>query len=224
MTPEASSQSVPHEPGPLAFVGTDTIAVVSTPTQAMLFALVWIGCGVAVALFLGRRGHEMRPFVGLGIPLGPLLIPLAVSIVRREALARPIEVITRRGEGPKAIVVLLEAGGEVADAVPLLRSLADQPRVVLAAPMPYESLLRPLADDELHQAARRDLENAAAVLIEFDPAQVLLPGALEATLPSLVEGEDDLILLIGAAPARSDELGELAGVPVVSVPIRHHDR
>lgn len=188
--------------------------------------VAWVGSGVAAALVLSRRGHDLRSVLGLAVVLGPLFLPLALEFVRhREPVARAISLDPRPrdGSGGHAIVALLGEAESVVDALPVLASFGSVTALTLAAPIDYESADRAAPDDVQREAERR-LTAAATFLTEPIPARVMVPGTAETALARLVEPEHDLIVLTGATEdVGAERLSAVVGVPVVVAP-RHRER
>jgi len=60
------------------------VVVTAGPSSASitLTVLLWAGSGLTIAVMLWRRGHDLGPFVVLGLAFGPLLSGLAVDHLR----------------------------------------------------------------------------------------------------------------------------------------------
>lgn len=202
-----------------ALGGAANLAVVSTPLQAAIFGLGWLVCGLAAALVLRRRGHDLRSVVGLAVVLGPLFIPLAVELARREAGTHPIQIVPSPDrEGPQAIVVLLGDAEDVVPARPVLQSIEGLGNVCLVASVDYESAQRASWDDAKVNAEGR-LRRAAELLEEFEPGSVLVAGPPEHGLHDLVSGSQDVIVLTGAGDRIPvDRISASTKLPVLVVP------
>jgi hypothetical protein len=192
---------------------------VSTPLQAAIFGLGWLVCGLAAALVLRRRGHDLRSVVGLAVVLGPLFIPLAVELARREAGTHPIQIVPPPDrEGSQALVVLLGDAEDVVPARPVLESIEGLGRVCLVASVDYESAQRASWDDAKVNAEDR-LRRAAGLLEEFEPGSILVAGPPEQSLHELVSGSEDVIILTGASERIPvDRIRSSTNLPVLVVP------
>ena len=68
--------------------------------------LLWALIGVVAAIVMGRHGHAVYPWTVLGVLLGPLVIPLTVSAVRREQSAsKPTLTVTNLRSPELAVLV-----------------------------------------------------------------------------------------------------------------------
>ena len=70
--------------------------------RLVAFFLPWAFIGVVAAVVMGRRGHAVYPWTVLGVVLGPLVIPLTVSAVRREQSAIEADAHPYRAAKPGA--------------------------------------------------------------------------------------------------------------------------
>lgn len=183
--------------------------------------LAWVASGVAAAVVLGRRGHDLRSLLGLAVVLGPLFVPLAWEFVRqREPAARPIALdpAPRPGAGRHAIVAVLGEAESIVDALPVLDSFGSVTALTLAVPIDYQSADRPRADDVRREAERR-LTAAATFLTDVTPTRVLVPGTPEGALGRLVRPEHDLVVITGATEdVGAERLSDVVGIPVVVAP------
>jgi hypothetical protein len=200
---------------------TPALAIVSTPLGVAVFIVVWAGAGLSAAILLSRRGHDLQSLAGLALVLGPFFIPLALHMVRRrEPTARSIHLVpSAPRHGRRIVIGLLGAPEAAADALPVLRSFGDLGSVTLAVPIDYEAADRATWDD-VKRAAEQRLSQAATLLSEFEPGQVLVPGPPEQALAGLVTSREDIILLVSpvGAEIRHDRLSAVTGVAVVAVP------
>ncbi len=168
----------------LEATATGVDRLVGGPLVAAGVVLAWVAVGVAVALHARRRGHDARPWVGLGLALGPLSLPLLRA--HRSRRVEPLVVAPGSGgdggSGGTVLVAVLGDPLDAADVDPLLRSrTADD--VVLCRAVTPEAIAatdptRPRDTwDPSAAAAAADLERAALLLPSADPRLVLLPGA-----------------------------------------------
>lgn len=197
------------------------VAVIGTASWVALGMLVWSGSGVAAAVVLSRRGHDLRSLLGLALAFGPLFVPLAIDYVRwREPAARPV-VLDRTPpatRGADVVVVVLGDGHDAADAAPVLGRLGPVGAVTIATPIDFQTAQRP-ADDPGRVEADRRVAAAATLLPHPPPGRVLLPGTLEEGLRRFVGRQHDLVVVTGAVDDRGVErASDTLGLPVVLAP------
>jgi nucleotide-binding universal stress UspA family protein len=88
----------------------------SATTALLTLAATWVGVGVLLALIMGRHGHDPFAWWLLGILLGPLALPLAVSADRQGERAWLVRA-ERPGRGPVDVLVGLDGSPEAAAAL-----------------------------------------------------------------------------------------------------------
>lgn len=187
--------------------------------------VAWVVVGVAGAIVLGRRGHDLRSVVGLAVVLGPLFLPLAMAYVRnRDPYTRPIELVpTPDAPGRRAVVVVLGSPEAAADALPVLDAIEGIRTVTLVTVIDYESAQRREWDDHKREAERR-LRRSAILLADHEPGLVLIPGTVERGIKDMAVTPEDVILIVGDDETPGAErLSGLVGAPVVSVPASNRD-
>ena len=144
---------------------------------------VWFVSAAAVAVPMGRLGHDRQLWALIGLFLGPLAVPVSVMAVRR-ADRRPPRVLAkgRPGDGDRDVLVYVDASRTTSGAsAPVGRNVR---RVVLAAIVGRDEIDRSARAAELRRAGealRGALEDCArggieadAVVLEGRPARALL--------------------------------------------------
>jgi len=173
-----------------------------------LFALSgWLAFGLALAVLMRRRGHEMLPWLIPGLVLGPLLVPYARHQLRREARARarPVGGGTAAG-GTVDVLVGTDGSPESRAATHAVLQLLG-PRVgrlTLArvisfeAAMPDSDLLLDPDWEDVRERHAAELAELAAALRTFDGlAAVLLPGEPARALSQYAERLGYELLVVG---------------------------
>jgi nucleotide-binding universal stress UspA family protein len=89
----------------------------SATTALGALAATWVGVGLLLALVMGRHGHDPFAWWLLGILLGPLALPLAVSAERRRGERAWLVRAGRPGRGPVDVLVGLDGSGEATAAL-----------------------------------------------------------------------------------------------------------
>jgi nucleotide-binding universal stress UspA family protein len=165
----------------------------------------WAASGLVTAWVLARRGHDGRGLGVLGVVFGPLLVGLAIDVVRRrERAVRPI-VLAAGGIGPGRHDVLVGVLGPASDAADAISALATMAggvrRVTLAAMVDFESVERGSRSAAATEPAR-ELERAALFLSDYTPSLVLLGGRPAEALCAFAEAEGyDVVVVTGAGRA-----------------------
>lgn len=199
----------------------EVVAIAGTASWVVLGIVAWTACGVAAALVLQRRGHDLQSLLGLAVVFGPMFVPLAIHYVRwREPAARPIVLCeTPTGvRGTDLVVAILGDGHDAADAAAVLGRFGPLGSITLVTPIDYETADRP-DDDPGRVAAARRLAAAATLLHDPPPGRVLLPGLLEDGLRQFVTRDHDLVVVTGAVEDRGVErVSDVLGLPVVLAP------
>lgn len=175
------------------------------PLVVVAVLLAWCSIGLAVACVLSRRGHERRPLSALGIAFGPALMGFAVASLRqRERTATPV--VLREagvlGGGERVLVALRGRPTDVADALPVLRSIGDDLGTVwIGWAVSFEDAEDHEADTGTCPASARVLEQAALFLDDLRPGLLLLPGRYDDALHRyLAAGLVDVVIMVGEVP------------------------
>jgi nucleotide-binding universal stress UspA family protein len=174
-------------------------------TWARLVLLVaWLASGVAIALYMSRRGHALGRWLVLAT-MGPFLAMLAVAEVDRERDVAPPTVAPERlvrspTEGPRVLVGVdgsPEAEQAVDAAVDLLGT--DIGRLTLATVVEYETALYP--DGSAKGAQARHVLARARERVRYehglDASTVVLTGEPAHALLERAQQEGDDLLVVG---------------------------
>ena len=162
-------------------VAESTSALGSRPVVSVALLIAWVAFGMVTAYAMKRRGHEVRPWIGLGIGLGPLLIPLARRDVRDRESSVQAQSLSEGdlGPGPIHLVVGLMGPAEsISDVIPMIELVGSRlGRVTICSAIDYQS-----AQSREWEAAKRnslvELELAVALLGDrCNPGTVMVPGA-----------------------------------------------
>ncbi len=151
---------------------------------------------------MGRRGHHPVTWGALGACLGPLVIPLAISSLRRHQDSL-VETVTRgrAGEGRLGILVGVDGSDEAMTATRRAIELfgSSMGRFTLAAVLDYDTAESPAEWDE-REAALRNLERHAQAVAEgcnIRPETVLLTGRPAEALQAHARINNYDVLVIG---------------------------
>ena len=196
----------------------------------LLFFVVWIVVGLATAVVMARRGHDLWTWVALGILMGPLVLTIAVRAVRQETRLAP-ETRTvhsgRSGFGAVSVLIGTDGSADADIAIATVRRLfGDQlGQVTLATVLDFDAVDMPDRERAFTTArARRMLEEAAELLGPVDADEVILIGrASDALLAYALEHDVDLLVVgqrgAGLTPAlvgsTADRLTRQRQVPVL---------
>lgn len=118
-------------------------ALADSPSSMPAFFVGWIGVGVLIGAALGRRGHDRRLMIALGVGLGPLMAIVASRAVNTRRAARQLVLAPGSDHGGDLDVLLLIQGApeSVRSVVPTLTAVAAEMRVlILARVVPHEWL------------------------------------------------------------------------------------
>lgn len=213
--------------------------VVMELTGVLTVVAVWVAVGSTVALVMRRRGHDLAVWLGVGIPLGPFAVPLAVLQARRIPTV-PARQVSAGATGPGSLDVLAGVDGSqeslraVEAAVRRLGPVVR--RLTLAVVMDADAALSHLDADSValwgedvshEQACRQALQEAGRRLSDLQPATVLLAGDPARALCGHVAREGFDVLVVGARGrgAATAVLGSVASrlarsctVPVLIAP------
>lgn len=214
----------PEPSAPLLMDGAEVGILGPSPLVGVAFFLVWVTVGLVTALALSRRGHDLRSTGTLGFVFGPLFIPLAVHLRRRQAAVEPVLVAPgRTAGGPVDVLVGLECRPEgAASVLPVLELLKGRlGRVTLARVLDFESM----QDEKERERAEVELSCASLFLGDYEPSLVLLAGrpcqalrdhAAAAGFDAVVIAGGSRGARLGRLPAPSD--GPRPQPPVLVVP------
>lgn len=156
-------------------------ALGSRPVLSVALLIAWVACGVVTAYAMKRRGHEVRPWIGMGIGLGPLVIPLARRDIRVRESSVQAHALSEgdHGSGPFHLVVGLMGPAEtISDVIPMIELVGSRlGKLTICSAIDYQS-----AQSDEWEAAKSnslvELELAVALLGDrCTPATVMVPGA-----------------------------------------------
>lgn len=166
----------------------------SPTTKLFVLFAVLLTTGVTTAVVMGRRGHHPFTWGVLGTAFGPLVIPLAISSVRRERLAR-LARPSAGGTGPGGADVLVGVDGSPEATVALLTIVEllgpGLHRLTLATVIDYDTAL---SEGPWHERehAEAELDRAAGLVdkaLGRRPETIVLAGRpAEALLQHATEG------------------------------------
>lgn len=190
--PQTTREGATLEPTMLAIVD-------GTVGQVLLFAVCWVGVGLATAVVLGRRGHEFGPNAALGAVLGPVFLFLAYDIVRRRENEAPIELAhPPSSPGPAVLVVLAGDLHDPGSARAAVASVGQPGRVTAAVPVAYE------VAERVHRLGdpappSPSLDDLAASLSDYAPGLMMLPGRVSRSIPrGIQETGAELVVIVGS--------------------------
>jgi nucleotide-binding universal stress UspA family protein len=198
----------------------------------VVFLLLWALIGVVAAIVMGRRGHAVYPWTVLGVLLGPLVIPLTVSAVRREQRAsKPILHRTDLRSPELAVLVGVDgsedAMGALVTAIGLFGNRIG--RLTIATVLDFALEHTSAGRDEkalavemlaTHARVGTDLfeREVETTMLFGRPADALVQHALDGKYDLIVvspRGKGASRVLFGSVASR---LARGAGVPVVILP------
>jgi nucleotide-binding universal stress UspA family protein len=198
----------------------------------VVLALSWALIGVVAAVVMGRRGHAVYPWVALGVVLGPLVIPLTISAVRREQSTSEPTIVRTDLRSPQLAVLAgvdgsEDATGALVTAIALFGNRIG--RLTIATVLDF-ALEQTSAGRETQARAVEMLATHARVgaeLLERDVDTTMLYGRpADALVQHALDGNYDLIVVSprGKGASRvlfgsvASQLARGAGVPVVILP------
>jgi len=177
-----------------------------TATTALFAVLaLWLLIGVGCSFVMARRGHDPWSWGALGALFGPLIVPVALSVSRRDRVLATDVRITHTGvPGPGDVSVLVGVDGsaDAEDAAcDTVRLFGDRlGRVVIATVLDYDA-----AATEHHTEAgiymveaKRVLDDVAEVFTGLDPDRVVLTGRPADALLAYAREHDVDLVVVGA--------------------------
>ena len=171
------------------------LGLVNTTGQLIILIACWVGVGLVAAVFLGRRGHEFRPYAALGAVLGPMFVFLAYDAVRRRESERPITISSSLASpGSPVLVVAVGSIENPSATIETLKSLGEPGEVYAAVPTTYE------VGERVHRHGTAPpvsdaLDDLAFLLAPYGPGLMMLPGPLEKSVPAAV-GETGAVAVV----------------------------
>lgn len=158
---------------------------------------IWLLSGLATAYVMGRRGHDPGAWMVLGVVAGPFAVIFAVPrALEGERAVQPL----RSAPGvptPGQVDVLVGIDGS-----PESRNALRQACLLLGGRVRRLTLAR-VVDYQTYQkgegeeSARADLEEAAAMVAELRPEQVVLAGPAAEVLERHAREEGFGLLVVG---------------------------
>ncbi len=167
--------------------------------SAWLFVIasVWVAIGVVTAVVMARRGFSAWTWLVVGVVLGPLVVPIAITAARER---RPVlfRRLTEGVSGPGGTDVLggIDGSDCAREAVRVALSIVGSVgRCTLAAVLDRD-ITSSLAEREERRRMQGALEEASASLIGRRPDTVLLEGRPSDALARFaVEGGYELLVV-----------------------------
>jgi nucleotide-binding universal stress UspA family protein len=198
----------------------------------VVLALPWALIGVVAAVVMGRRGHAVYPWVVLGVVLGPLVIPLTISAVRREQSASEPTIVRADLRSPELAVLAgvdgsEDATGALVTAIALFGTRIG--RLTIATVLDF-ALEQTSAGRDAQARAVEMLATHARVgaeLLEREVDTAMLYGRpADALVQHALDGNYDLIVISprGRGASRvvfgsvASQLARGSGVPIVILP------
>lgn len=189
-------------------------------------ALGWVAIGLALSIWMGRRGHDSFGWLVTGALLGPLAIVLAVDARRRTEALQPASL--RHGppaipsSGPIDVLVGFDDSPEsraAIEAVPAL--LGDRlGRLTVATVVPYGEIRE---QEQLATKALRSLEGRETgiecdlELLHGHPASALSQYAVEGGYKLIAVGTRGAGITKAILGSAATQLAECSTVPVLLV-------
>ena len=203
----------------------------ATGALVVLF-LLWAFVGVVAAVVMGRRGHALYPWVALGVVLGPLVIPLTVSAVRREESASEPTIMGTQLRSPELAVLVgvdgsEDAMGALVTAIGLLGNRIGRLTIATVLDFALEQTTAGRGEQALAVEMLATHALVAGELLEREVETTMLHGRpADALVQHALDGNYDLIVVSprGKGASRvlfgsvASQLARGAGVPVVILP------
>jgi hypothetical protein len=169
-----------------SLAGEETAAEIigQNPLGVLVVLALWFSVGLATATWMSLRGHDFRPFLALGIAMGPLLVPYA-RVRAQQAAPDYLDVVPSESIGPLLLVVLNGPAEEAADLLGLARRLCPPLQLVLAVSAPLEA-----TDQASLERYLGRLFDGAVLYDELRPRLTVLRGRLERSIQVLHSAEE----------------------------------
>ncbi len=166
-------------------------------TKLILAVAIWSAFGLLASLYFRRRGHNLLLFAGLGLWLGPLVVPvMRLALRQQESVVR----VLREGqlaEGWVDVLVGIDGSPESVESVrPVVSKLAPGiRRIRVVSALDAETANSPYFFDT-DEALESELK-AAAMKIGFENAELALVSgrADKALIAHAVDEGFDLLLV-----------------------------
>jgi nucleotide-binding universal stress UspA family protein len=204
----------------------------------LLILIGWLTIGIGTAVVLQRRGHGLFGWSLLGALFGPLVVGMAIQAARGERDSRPRRVASGTpGRGGIDVLVGVDGSSESRAALRAAVELFGERigRLSVATVVDYDAAETGRPCEEL-EAARRHLDEAAALVSPLRPETLVLAGVPAQALDEYaVEQGFDVIAIGHRGAGRAERLlGSVAtrmardgSVPVLmggAVSDRRHSR
>ncbi|HVW34267.1 MAG TPA: universal stress protein [Acidimicrobiia bacterium] len=190
----------------------------------LIVVAVWISFGPALALVMGRRGHNPSAWGVFGALLGPIAVPVAFDATRRNR-TMAVKTVSAGGPAGDGIAVLAGIDGSEEARQALTRAAAlfgkRIGRLVLVSVLPYDSADDPAVLKSDESEAGLWLAPAAAAVAELNPEEYIVVGRPAAALAELAESDRFDVIVVGArGKGLSHHLfGSVAAALVESSPV-----
>lgn len=166
-------------------------------TTLVLAVVIWSTVGLLASLIFRRRGHNLLLFAGLGLWLGPIVVPVMRAVVRRQ---HPVVRVIREGEvgsGWLDLLVGLDGTeGSMESVRPVIAKLAPGiRRIRIVTALDHETANSPDFFDT-DEALEFELEEAA-LRLGFEQAELAFVSgrADRALVAHAVDEKFDLLLV-----------------------------
>lgn len=180
-----------------------TMTSVSITSALFVGLIIWIVIGLVTGIVMGRRGHSWFGWTVIGCVLGPLVIPVAISVVGHPHDATAIT-LSPGDAGPGRFRVLAGIDGSaesllaVESAITLLGDRIGA--LTLAAVIDYDAARSGWkgADQEQAEAALASAARVTGAALDRAPETVLLAGVPARALLEHATSTGSHLLAIGS--------------------------
>lgn len=166
----------------------------------ILIALVWAVIGLLIAFVMRRRGHDFFVWLVLGVPLGPLVVPLAIERVRfHEAAEHQSRGAPTPPHAGFDLVAGVDGSQEAVDAIETAIALFGGmlSSVTLATVVDFDAIESFTGQDT--QTAARDLLDRVAASVSYEPVdKIVLFGRPDVALAEFARTSGTELIVVGA--------------------------
>lgn len=172
----------------------------SAMISALVFIVVWSLSGIAIAVYMARRGHNFWLFAAMGLAYGPLTVVLAWSTSRRRG---HVPTFVAEGspwheDGWLDVLIGLDGTEAALEAVePMLAKFGPAIRSLHLASVVDHEVTDSLETFETDDHRLSHLADAAARFGVPDATEVLLGGEPDVELAAYAEANDIDVVVIG---------------------------